>query len=281
MADNKKAFIQRVISGLLAALALLALGVYGGTRGLQFACTICIVLGTREYARIAFSHWKMPVLVERFYWLVAIGMYVSLYAMVFPPLTVFAVFNVAFMVATLWIARAKVANEQLLAALAMGSFGLIYCVLFPFFAVSTASLGHGSQWFLFLLLVVFFGDTFAYFGGRWMGRHKMLPQISPNKTWEGAASGLVGSCLAGMIQLTTAFPEVPWYTGLMFCVICGIASQTGDLLMSLLKRVAQVKDSGHIMPGHGGILDRLDGVYITCPLVYAMALGYSTTLTKF
>lgn len=280
MADTKSAFLKRVISGFLAALALLLLGIYGGTGGLHFACTVAVVLGTREYARIAFSHWKIPLAVERFYWAVAIIMYLFMYVMKAPPLVVFACANVVFFVAALWMARAKVANEQLLAALAMGSFGLIYCVLFPFFAVTTAILAGGSQWFLLLLLVVFFGDTFAYFGGRLMGRHKLLPQISPNKTWEGAIAGLAGSCVAGLVHMHLVFPQVPWYTGLGFCIVCGAAAQTGDLLMSLLKRVAQVKDSGHIMPGHGGVLDRLDGIYIACPS-FTLSRSTSRIITRF
>lgn len=67
-------------------------------------------------------------------------------------------------------------------------------------------------------------------------------------------------------------PYVSWYQCVLFCFVCGFVAQSGDLLISLLKRVAQVKDSGHIMPGHGGILDRLDGVFIACPLVYTFAL---------
>ncbi len=276
MADNKTAFIQRVVSSALAGFGLLALGVYGGTLGLQFACTAAVVLGTREYARIAFRHWKLPVIAEHAFWLVAMATYVALFRLQAPLLPVFAVANTVFLVLTLWLARNKVTNEQLLAALGVGSFGLTYCVVFPFYATSLVALNKGSQWFLLLLLVVFAGDTFAYFGGRFFGRHKMLVQISPNKTWEGAVAGLLGSSVVGMIHLATVFADVPWYSGLLFCVICGVAAQSGDLLMSLVKRVAQVKDSGHIMPGHGGVLDRLDGVFIASPLVYAFAL-YVTT----
>jgi phosphatidate cytidylyltransferase len=276
MADSNKAFIQRVISGLLAALILLGLAVYGGTNGLHLAITFMTVLGIREYSRIAFRHWQMPPLIEPTYWALCVAMFVALFFYFNQALEIFVVTNVAFLIVALWMARARVSNENLLPALALGSFGLMYCVLFPFLAARLVLLPEGGYWFLFLLLVVFFGDTFAYFGGRWLGRHKMSPQISPNKTWEGAASGLLGSCLAGLVELLTVFQDIPWYHGLLFCLVCGAASQSGDLLVSLIKRVAQVKDSGHLMPGHGGVLDRLDGVYIACPLVYSFAL-YVTT----
>jgi phosphatidate cytidylyltransferase len=131
---------------------------------------------------------------------------------------------------------------------------------------------EGVNWFFFMLIVVFFGDTFAYFGGRWFGRRKLYSNISPNKTWEGALGGLFGSCFGGVIFGATIFQQVPWYKFAVFCLVCGAVGQSGDLLMSLVKRVAHVKDSGSIMPGHGGILDRLDGIFIACPLVYAFAL---------
>ena len=100
----------------------------------------------------------------------------------------------------------------------------------------------------------------------------MMPQISPNKTWEGALCGLLGSAVAGVAHNAIVFKDIELWETFVFCMACGLTAQSGDLLMSLVKRVAQVKDSGGIMPGHGGILDRLDGVFIACPLVYAFAL---------
>ena len=98
-----------------------------------------------------------------------------------------------------------------------------------------------------------------------------MPEVSPNKTVEGLVAGLLGSVVASCIFMGIFLPTVPiWVVGL-FALICGCAAHTGDLLVSLVKRVAQVKDSGKIMPGHGGILDRLDGVYMASPLVFAFA----------
>jgi phosphatidate cytidylyltransferase len=196
-------------------------------------------------------------------------------AMVYRPehsMMWFGLANVGFLTGGLWLSRGRVSNENLLAALALGSFGILYCVTFPFFIARTIWLDHGNLWFLFLLVVVFFGDIFAYLGGRLFGKHKLMVQVSPKKTWEGAVGGQLGSALAGVIFNLVCFSALPWWRTLVFCLICGVAAQSGDLLMSLVKRVAQVKDSGSIMPGHGGILDRLDGIFIACPLVYAFAL---------
>src|SRR5262249_26524334 len=152
-------------------------------------------------------------------------------------------------------------NEALLEAIALGGFGLLYCVFFPYFCVATVGLDMGAQWFLFLLLIVFCGDSFAYFGGRWFGKNKLMPSVSANKTWEGSIAGLIGSCIAGVVHASATFQEVPTIKVLIFCLACGICAQSGDLIMSLVKRVVHVKDSGHIMPGHGGALDRLDGIF--------------------
>lgn len=270
MADTSSTFIQRVISALLGAIVVFSLGYFGGTPGMQLTCLLAIVLGIREFSRIAFQ--QIPFSVSLAYWAVGSLLIAALYQHFELAALEFAIANLAFFSLTIWLTRSRVSNDLLMPALAMGSFGLIYCLLFPFFAFKLVSLDDGGHWFLFLLLVVFFGDTFAYFCGRWFGRRKLMPQVSPNKTWEGSVGGLLGSCLAGLVYGSSVFQDVPVNLILVFCVICGLVAQSGDLLISLVKRVGHVKDSGHIMPGHGGILDRLDGVFIACPLVYAFAL---------
>ena len=272
MADTSSTFIKRVISGALGGVALLAIGYFGGTQGLQLVCVAATILAVREYSRMVFPSYQMPKSVAWSYWIICVGLYTAMYRFAEWAMLEFAISAALFMAASLWLSRGKVSNENLLPGMALGIFGLLYCVLFPFFALKLVTLDEGAQWFLFLLLVVFFGDTFAYFGGRWFGKHKMMPQVSPNKTWEGAIGGLLGSCVAGSVHVAATFQEVPFFSVILFCIVCGMAAQSGDLLMSLIKRVAHVKDSGTIMPGHGGLLDRVDGIFIACPLVYGFAL---------
>ncbi|MBX3020392.1 MAG: phosphatidate cytidylyltransferase [Bdellovibrionales bacterium] len=272
MAESRSALFQRVISAILFAAVVFSLGYFGGELGLYIVCTVAIVLGVREYSRMVFVHYQMPLAVSVVYWAASISFYALMVLFEQYGLMWFALTNVFFFVGVLWSTRNRVSNDNLLPALALGTFGMLYCVLFPNFAVRLVTVDNGPQWFLFLLLVVFFGDTFAYFGGRFLGRHKLMPQLSPNKTIEGCAAGLFGSALAGCIHLYLVMPYVAPLHTLLFCLVCGFAAQSGDLLMSLVKRVAQVKDTGHIMPGHGGVLDRLDGIFIACPLVYSFAL---------
>ncbi len=272
MADSRFQLFKRVISALAAAVIVLGSGYIWGKTGFYAVCTVAIVIGIHEFARMAFTYWKLPDQVFHLFWIVATLFYASLIRLAEHRLLDFSLSCVAFLVGSLWLSRGKVTNEQLLPGMAMGSFGLIYCVLFPSYAIQIVTLSHGELWFVYLLLVVFFGDIFAYFGGRAFGKSKFMPLISPNKSWEGSLSGLFGSCLAGTLFVHFFLDHVPLLYVIPFSLLAGAVAQSGDLIMSLVKRVAHVKDTGSIMPGHGGILDRLDGLMICCPFVFAFAL---------
>ncbi len=125
-------------------------------------------------------------------------------------------------------------------------------------------------WVLVALIGVWSFDSAAFFAGRFFGRHKLAPRISPGKTWEGVLGGLVLSILVSL--LITAGPlGVPWYLGVLLGILIGIAAVLGDLAESLMKRQTHVKDSGQIMPGHGGILDRIDSMLFVLIVVYLFA----------
>jgi phosphatidate cytidylyltransferase len=122
---------------------------------------------------------------------------------------------------------------------------------------------------LMILLVVKFTDIGAYFGGKALGRHKLIPWLSPGKTWEGLffgvlTAGLVGAACAARIQ------NLLWWHGLIFGIVIGGIGQLGDLLESLMKRDAEVKDSGKLIPGFGGILDVIDSPLLAAPFAYLM-----------
>lgn len=272
MADTNLTLLKRVISALLGGFAVLGICYFGGREGIYLVCTFAVVMGIREFSRMAFRKDLIPAGIPVLFWTTSVVFYAGVINRFEDGLLCFAVTNIIFFCGSLWFARNRVANENLLPSLALGSFGMIYSVLFPTFAAQLAKMEDGAQWFAFLLILVFFGDTFAYFGGRAWGKSKFMPQVSPSKTVAGSISGLAGSAAAGLIHTQLTLPHAPWYLVLVFCLVCGFTAQNGDLLMSLMKRVAHVKDSGGLMPGHGGVLDRLDGVFISCPLVYAFAL---------
>jgi phosphatidate cytidylyltransferase len=119
---------------------------------------------------------------------------------------------------------------------------------------------------LLIFIITWANDTSAYFVGRYLGRHKLIPSLSPNKTVEGAVGGLLAATVVAPL-FSRAVGVSPWYlAGIGFCL--GLAAQVGDLWESMLKRYAGVKDSGRLLPGHGGFLDRFDGVLLALPLGY-------------
>ncbi len=131
----------------------------------------------------------------------------------------------------------------------------------------------GRAWILFLICIVIAGDTGAFYFGRYLGRHKLHKKVSPNKTWEGALGGFFCSLLAGLMFIR-AFKICPFSYGIIcFLVFTSIIAQIGDLAESFIKRGFSVKDSGTILPGHGGVLDRVDSLLFAAPFLYGYIMG--------
>jgi phosphatidate cytidylyltransferase len=127
-------------------------------------------------------------------------------------------------------------------------------------------LAEGRAWVFFVLLVVMTGDTTAYFTGRTLGKRKLAPQISPGKTLEGAAGYVLGSMVAGLVGARMLVSDLGWFEALALSAVLSILGQLGDLFESWIKRVFAVKDSSDLLPGHGGLLDRLDSLIF--PMVF-------------
>jgi phosphatidate cytidylyltransferase len=129
-------------------------------------------------------------------------------------------------------------------------------------------------WLFFALSLNWLGDIAALYVGKLLGRHNLSPRISPAKTWEGAAGSVVASVLYGAIYLPRLLPAVPLAEGLALAAVANIAGQFGDLCESALKRGAGVKDSGTLLPGHGGWLDRVDSSLFALPVVYFIVSNF-------
>lgn len=130
----------------------------------------------------------------------------------------------------------------------------------------------GRRWVFFVFIVIFAGDTGAYYIGRRWGRRKLAPMLSPGKTVEGAVGALACSLLLALIVGKGGLLEVEGKRILALAAILALTGQLGDLLESMLKRLSRVKDAGHLFPGHGGLLDRLDSLIFAFPLTYYAAL---------
>jgi phosphatidate cytidylyltransferase len=202
----------------------------------------------------------------------------------------FACAIVPFVFLTITMRRAQLSGAYPAAAAA--TFAFVYIAVPMAMLVQLRQQWAGAFWLLYLLLVVWAGDIFAYFVGRSVGRHLMAPRISPKKTWEGAAASLVASLVVGSLLFTYALPissfllrvgliqrrdglfglEKPeLWPILLLTVVLNIAAQLGDLVESLIKRGAGVKDSGTILPGHGGMLDRIDALLFAAPVLWFYA----------
>ncbi|MBI5971402.1 MAG: phosphatidate cytidylyltransferase [Deltaproteobacteria bacterium] len=150
-----------------------------------------------------------------------------------------------------------------------GVLGIVYIAVPVSYLVALRDLPSGGKWIMFLLTVIWLNDTCAFAAGKTLGRIKLCPEISPKKTVEGAVAGLAGGMLAGYAFNFTFNPEplsVAEILGLSLLI--GGVGIIGDLVESLLKRSADVKDSGTLIPGHGGVLDRIDSLIFTIPLLY-------------
>ena len=125
----------------------------------------------------------------------------------------------------------------------------------------------GFELVITLFVAIWAADSGAYFGGLSFGKHRLFERVSPKKSWEGAAAGLLSAVAAGIGMMVWLMPNADWIHGLVIGVIVGVFGPIGDLTESLLKRDATIKDSGSIIPGHGGVFDRFDSMIFCAPLV--------------
>jgi phosphatidate cytidylyltransferase len=179
------------------------------------------------------------------------------------------------------VAAFRTSLERVLWETSAGVLMLIY-VAYPLTLIPKIfNEENGTALLLFLFLCVWSGDIAALYVGKHFGKHKLAPQLSPNKTWEGTIASLIGSVIAGMAlilagdwfsQQGSSFTRLhtmePWWFFVILAIILNAAAQFGDLLESALKRGAGVKDSGTILPGHGGVLDRIDALLVAAPVLW-------------
>jgi len=146
--------------------------------------------------------------------------------------------------------------------------GIIYIPLSLCMIILIRNSNDGAVWIFFILSVIFAGDTGAYYVGSYWGKHKLCPGVSPGKTIEGSLGGLAANAGIGILFKFFFLPLSSWGISILFFLLLGIAGQVGDLFESELKRSVHIKDSGSILPGHGGMLDRIDALLFAVPIAY-------------
>lgn len=160
--------------------------------------------------------------------------------------------------------------RDILPQVACTFFGAFYTFAPWRFAVALRS--ESVHLLFFALALNWLGDTAAYYVGRRFGRHKLAPIVSPKKSWEGAVASVGVSTVFGLFYLRTVMPQIPWREVVEMAILGNIAGQFGDLAESAIKRGGGVKDSGNMLPGHGGMLDRVDSSLFALPVVYGIYL---------
>ncbi len=160
--------------------------------------------------------------------------------------------------------------EEIPRALSVVVLSWLYCGLLVATIVGV-SLRFGPPWVILAFVVTWANDTLAYFSGHAFGKHKMCERISPKKTWEGFAGGVAGSVAGALVTQWLLLPALSAGAAVVVGLGASVVGPLGDLSESMLKRAAGVKDSGRIMPGHGGLLDRIDALLFVGPWVYVCA----------
>ena len=267
----------RMVTGLVGIPVIVA-AVWWGAPWLTVLVLVVAALGIRElYRLLPPSIGPLPV-VFGLLWVIAL----VLGAQVASGLNNFLLISAGILsagafIGLLWLVAYYSGARFLTAALYLIG-GPVYVGFFLAHSLALRDIGEsgdlGRDWLLFTILVVMATDTGAYLTGRTFGKHSMAPSISPNKTWEGAAGGLLWAIVTA-IALGLIFEAagpldfiIPRWQQIIIGATVGVLAQFGDLFESKLKRLSNVKDAGSIIPGHGGVLDRLDSVVVCIPPVY-------------
>jgi phosphatidate cytidylyltransferase len=233
------------------------------------------LVGVTEYCAMAFP----TDLWDRGFGLAAGILLLS--AMLIPTQERFAMALAAVVVAGLVLALAR--KDDLrhgVDALGLTLLGSLYTAfLLPHYVwmralsdpVTGSAEAGGWRWVILTIVIAMAGDVGGYFGGRWLGRHKLMPAVSPGKTVEGSIAAVFANVLGGAFCKLVFFPTLGWVAVVGLSLAVGCLAQVGDLCESMLKRAFGAKDSGWIIPGHGGVLDRIDSLVFPAPLVYYYA----------
>lgn len=258
--------LKRWITGL-AALPILIYLIYLG--GLPFTVFVAVagVIALAEFFRIIFGGWK-----SLFGFLPAWGMTLG-FAMIWTA-HAFTMELAAMLLALnilvcagYTLSRFK-SDPAVLERVAKQNLAMVCIPLFLAFVILIRNGNEGMLWVFYLLAIIFGGDIGAFYTGTYWGKHKLLPSVSPGKTIEGALGGLTANVLVGSIIQFVFLPRMDWRNSIVFFLCVGIAGQVGDLFESAFKRTSGIKDSGVILPGHGGILDRIDALLFALPVAY-------------
>lgn len=260
--------LKRWITALVALPLLILLIIKGGVVLFTVLIAIIAVLTLGEYFRIVYHNHSpdVPSVFSIWAYLTSAAMIAVIQIQGFKAVVALIAINILG-AAVLSIFRFKISQDAPVVALKQ-VFGVVYIGLFLSFAVLLYASANGIHWVLLTLLVIAAGDTGAYYTGRSLGRHKLSAAVSPNKTIEGALGGLAANLIVGMVYKLLFLPSLTLWGCTFLVLVVGAVGQAGDLFESEFKRAAGIKDSGTLLPGHGGFFDRIDALLFALPTAY-------------
>lgn len=254
----------RTISALIGAPLLLGLTYLGGPYT-ELLTAVIGIIALHEFQeigrRLGINIWTVMTIGVSVIWILFLNLNINNW--MFP----FILFWLLLAMGRMGIQYPKVQLSEI----SYNFFSVIYTVILSSYLYLLRSLEQGMAWAFLAFILVWTTDTFAYLIGRAMGRHKLAPEVSPKKTIEGSVGGLFGALLIGFAA-SRIMSGMDWTSFLLLSLVVGICAQIGDLFESALKRSARVKDSGTLIPGHGGFLDRFDSMLFTFPIIYYWVL---------
>jgi phosphatidate cytidylyltransferase len=257
--------MKRWLTGIIAAPFLIYM-IWMGPRWLFYLFLFAAAItALAEFYRMAPS--RLPKVVQWFSCFTALLLFL-IFAIKQVLLTPIIIGLFAIVPMTFYMLTHPVPDEQWIADMGRAVLGPIYICLPLSMLILIDMRPDGNIWIFFLLIVIFTNDTGAFYSGRLFGRHKLYESVSPNKTWEGAIGGLISSFIAAAIFLYFSRIHGLMLDIFILVLLLSVMAQIGDLVESMLKRIYGIKDSGRILPGHGGMLDRIDALLFSIPVLY-------------
>jgi phosphatidate cytidylyltransferase len=262
--------LKRWLTSLVALPLVVLLILKGGTVLFSLIVGLIVIVSLWEYFEIVFKNHEphVPRVFSLWAYFCGAAIVAAVHSVSYLGVLLILVFHLIG-VGLLCIQRFKITSDAPLVA-AKQMFGMAYIPLLLSFLVVLRNGNNGIVWVSFVLWVVAWGDIGAYYVGSYLGRHKLCPAVSPKKTVEGALGGL-GANLISALAFAMLFTDSTMSLRIVVIALtAGVLGQAGDLFESLFKRAAGVKDSGGILPGHGGFLDRLDALMFAAPAVFVL-----------
>jgi len=261
--------IKRWITALILIPILLWVFIKGSPLLFSVLVAVVAISAFREYLRIIFGNDEKSIssTIKFISYTASTAIIGGAYQGSWKILVLILALNL--MALSIFVLSRFAANHTIFNIISKQVLGVVYIPVSLSLLIFIKQLDGGTFWIIWLLIVIFANDTGAFYCGTFWGKHALAPNISPNKTIEGSLGGMAASMVTGFIFCQVFFNDLSLSVlTIPASFLLAVAGQIGDLFESAMKRASKIKDSGRILPGHGGMLDRIDGLLLAIPVLY-------------